>query len=167
MSVLGSVPSLAFVGPAVVCLALAVTLAAAHAGSAAGAGREPTIRRLTPILVVDEIEPVLPLWQRLGFERTDQVEVDGRLVFVILGKDGNQVMYQTLGSIESDLPATAEALRGSRGLLFLEVDDLDAIVERLGDAEVVVPRRTTDYGATEVFVADAAGNYIGFAQFGS
>lgn len=158
------------VAPLALLLASAVGLATAGPttpGPKPGQDRDPTVQRVTPILVVDEIEPVLPLWERLGFERTDQVEVEGRLVFVILGKDDTEVMYQTLASIESDVPAAAAALRGSHGLLFIEVDDLDAVVERLGDAVVVVPRRTTDYGATEVFVQDAAGNVIGFAEFGS
>jgi len=104
--------------------ALAGGAVAAAAAAAAGSGQAPTIQRITPILTVDEIEPVLPLWERLGFERTDQVEVEGRLIFVILGKDDTEVMYPTLASVEADLRATADALRGSHGLLFIEVDDL-------------------------------------------
>jgi len=104
--------------------ALAGGAVAAAAAPAAGSGQAPTIQRITPILTVDEIEPVLPLWERLGFERTDQVEVEGRLIFVILGKDDTEVMYPTLASVEADLRATADALRGSHGLLFIEVANL-------------------------------------------
>ena len=40
---------------------------------------------LTPILVVDEIEPCIPFWtERLGFQKTTEVPHEGELGFVIL-----------------------------------------------------------------------------------
>lgn len=33
--------------------------------------------------------------------------------------------------------------------------------------EVVVPRRSTFYGAEEVFVREPGGNVVGFAEFGA
>ena len=46
-----------------------------------------------------------------------------------------------------------------------EATNLDAIEKNLGDAEIVFPRRTTFYGATEIGVREPAGNAITFAQF--
>lgn len=48
-----------------------------------------TMKKLTPVLAVDEIEPVLPFWiERLGFEKTVEVPQGDRLGFVIPARDG-------------------------------------------------------------------------------
>lgn len=49
------------------------------------------------------------------------------------------------------------------------MDDIDAIENAVKNAgaEVLVPRRTTFYGSTEIFVREPAGNVVGFAQFAS
>jgi hypothetical protein len=121
------------------------------------------INQLTPVMLVDAIEPVLPFWERLGFERTAEVPEGDRLGFVILARDGIQIMYQTAQSVRADVPALGDLpLNGTS--LFLVVDDLDAFVE-IVDVEPVVPRRTTFYGADELIVRDPAGNVITFAEF--
>jgi|SRR6185369_1365167 len=123
-------------------------------------------KKLTPVLIVDAIEPVLPFWQALGFEQTVAVPHGDHLGFVILVRDDVEVMYQSTASVRDDAPAT---LAGPRAIgaaaIYIEVDDFDAIVAKIPkDAAVVVPRRVAPYGATEIFVRDPAGNVIGFAQ---
>lgn len=122
--------------------------------------------KITPVLVVSEIEPVLPLWEALGFTRTAEVPHGDRLGFVILAGDGAEVMYQTVDSARGDEPL---ALEGPRGVtsLFIEVPNLDEAVAKLpAGTDVFVKRRTTPYGATETMLRDAAGNVIVLAQFG-
>ena len=124
--------------------------------------------KITPVLVVSAIEPVLPLWEALGFTRTAEVPHGERLGFVILARDGAEVMYQTEESVRAD---AASVLEGPKRLeaasLFIQVDDLDAEVAKLpAGTDVFLPRRTTFYGATETFLRDAAGNVIVLAQFG-
>ncbi|MEX0891337.1 MAG: VOC family protein [Gemmatimonadota bacterium] len=124
-----------------------------------------TFKKLTPVVYVEAIEPVLPFWDKLGFEKTVEVPEGDALGFVILHKDGVEVMYQTRASVQADVPALADTpMRGS--ILFLEVTDLDAVLEALAGVEPVVPRRQTFYGADEVTVRDPAGNLVGFAAFG-
>lgn len=125
------------------------------------------MKKLTPVLYVEEIEPVLPFWvDRLGFEKTVEIPEGDRLGFVILAKGGVEVMYQTRGSVESDVPALADTPMGG-SLLFIEVEDLDAVEKALAGVPPVVPRRKTFYGADEVIVREPAGNVVTFAQFGS
>jgi uncharacterized glyoxalase superfamily protein PhnB len=127
----------------------------------------PTMKKLTPILYVEQIEPSIPFWvDRLGFERTAEVPHEDHLGFLILQKDGVEVMYQTRASVQADAPAVAEGLTMKGSLLFIEVDDLDAVEQALEGVEQVVPRRKTSYGADEIFVREPAGNLVGFAQFG-
>ena len=124
-----------------------------------------TAKKLTPLLYVEEIEPALPFWERLGFERTVEVPHEDRLGFVILKKDAVELMYQTRASVAADVPPLADTpMRG--GLLFMEVADLDAVEAALGDVQPVVPRRKTFYGADELIVREPAGNVVTFAQFG-
>ncbi|HEX8358933.1 MAG TPA: VOC family protein [Longimicrobium sp.] len=127
----------------------------------------PTLKKLTPILFVDQIEPSIPFWvDRLGYTRTAEVPHGDRLGFLILEKDGTEIMYQTRASVEADASAIAEGLAMRGSILFIEVDDLAAVERALEGAEIILPRRTTSYGATEVFVREPAGNVVGFAQFG-
>lgn len=121
--------------------------------------------KITPVLPVPSIEPVLPLWEALGFQRTAEVPHGDALGFVILAKGDAEVMYQTLDSIRGDEPKVLEG-SGHRGFLFVQVENLDEIIGKLpADIDRFVERRTTPYGATETFVRDAAGNVIVFAQF--
>ena len=121
--------------------------------------------KITPNLLVPAIEPLLPLWESLGFTRSVEVPHGDRLGFVILVKDNLEVMLQTLDSVREDEPKVLDGTpRGAA--LFIEVEDLDDTVGRLPEGtDILVPRRTTPYGATETFVRDGAGNVLVFAQF--
>ena len=121
------------------------------------------MKKLTPIIVVDELEPCLPFWtDRLGFEVTVTVPHEGRLGFAILVKDQVEIMYQSRASVEADVPAVS-ALNPGAAVLFIEVEDVDHIQQALGDAEVLVPRRQTFYGMDEIFVRAPCGTVVGFA----
>jgi hypothetical protein len=123
--------------------------------------------KITPVLIVDTIEPVLPLWEAIGFTRVAEVPHGDALGFVILSGGGAEVMYQTRASVSADEPRVYDgpAALGATSL-FVEVESLDATVAKLpAGTDVFVPRRTTPYGATETFVRDAAGNVIIFAEF--
>jgi uncharacterized glyoxalase superfamily protein PhnB len=124
------------------------------------------MQRLTPVLVTDAIEPVIPFWvDRLGFKKTTEVPHEGHLGFVILERDGIQIMYQSVASVAADIPPLAKApQRGT--FVFLEVDDLNAIEKALAGIKPVVPRRKTFYGSQELIVREPAGNTVTFAQFG-
>ncbi|HXE75647.1 MAG TPA: VOC family protein [Candidatus Xenobia bacterium] len=122
------------------------------------------MKKLTPALFVEKIELCLPFWvDRLGFQKTAEVPEGDALGFVILVRDGVEVMLQSRASIARDVPALAG--EPSRSFLFVEVAQLSPIVEALKGAEIVIPVRKTFYGATEIGVRDPAGNVITFAEF--
>jgi hypothetical protein len=125
------------------------------------------IKKATPVLIVDRIEPLLPLWDALGFSRAAEVPHGDALGFVILTRDGVEVMYQTFDSVRGD---EAKVLDGPRAIgaaaVFIEVDDIEALAALIpSGTDVVVARRKTFYGSTEIVIRDAAGNVITFAQF--
>lgn len=125
------------------------------------------MKKLTPVLFVEAIEPALSLWEeRLGFARTVEVPHGERLGFVILEKNGIEVMYQTRASMTADVPVVAETQPIGGSFLYIEVADLDAVDRALEGFERIIPRRRTAYGADEVIVREPGGNIVAFAQFG-
>jgi len=131
------------------------------------------IRKITPVLIVERIEPVIPFWLKLGAAATvevpDGTAADGRLGFVILTMGGVEVMYQTAASVKDDLVRAASEKDVFRGdpqqtTLFIEVLRLDEVESNLAGERLVMPRRKTFYGSTELAYADPAGHIIVFAQ---
>jgi hypothetical protein len=125
---------------------------------------ERAILKLSPVLVVEAIEPALPFWERIGFTRTAEVPHGDRLGFVILERDGIEVMYQSFASVRDDAPALAPDGATQHTALFIEVSDLDAIARGIEGAPVVVARRQTFYGMDEIGVREPGGNTIMFAM---
>ena len=123
------------------------------------------MQKLTPILMLEAIEPALGFWvDGLGFEVTAEVPHGDRLGFVILQHGALEVMLQTKASALEGNPAMTEELSRGPTCLYLEVSDLDATFARLGEVEVLVPRRETFYGATEIYVRTPGGHVVGLAQ---
>lgn len=133
----------------------------------------PLLKKSTPVVVVERIEPVLPFWRKLGLAPTVEVPEEGaappRTGFAILATDGVEVMYQTLTSVQSDLVASAADRAAFRpatqqAYLFVEVPSLAAVERALAGEKLVMPFRTTFYGAKELAYDDRAGNIVVFAE---
>ena len=123
------------------------------------------MKKLTPVLFIDTIEPALAFWlDRLGFELTMQVPYgEGpELGFVGMQNGSVEIMLQTHASVRDDLPQLAD--EPNRATLFVEVEDIDAIEKALEGADIVVPRRKTFYGATEIGVRVPGDHVVIFAQ---
>jgi hypothetical protein len=136
-----------------------------HVRREQSAMNENLVRKLTPVLVVEEIEPCLPFWvERLDFKRTVEVPEGTKLGFVILEKDGTEVMYQSRASVEKDIPALAAGPRGHSTALYVEVSDVAVVERAMQGIEAVVPRRKTFYGMDEIGVREPGGRVVIFAQ---
>jgi len=124
------------------------------------------VKRITPVLLVKEIEPVVPFWvERLGFTKTVEVPDGNRIGFVAFQKGTTEVMYQTYASVEKDAPPSmaAEARKGPT-YLYIEVDNFDAVLAAMKDVKIVMPVRTVFYGMKEFGVQEPGGHFITFAQ---
>ncbi len=123
------------------------------------------MQKLTPVLFVEAIEPCVKFWvDQMGFEKTVEVPEGPRLGFAILTKGNVEVMLQTYASGDKDLPALSKEFRRSFTFLYVEVLNLDEIIQKLKDAEIVMPLRTTFYGMREISVREPGGNIVCFAQ---
>lgn len=122
------------------------------------------VKRITPVLFVKEIEPVLPFWvDKLGFTKAVEVPHGNKIGFVALQKGSTEVMYQSYASLEEDMPLIAETRKGPT-FLYIEVDNLDAVVNALKDSKIVQPERTAFYGMREVGFQEPGGHYVTLAQ---
>jgi hypothetical protein len=121
-----------------------------------------TMQSLTPILLVDAIEPCLNFWMRLGFEVTVQVPEGGTIGFVILKNGPVEVMYQTRASVAKDVPSMTEF--PSSSILYIHVTNLDEIIAAVAGAPVLISKRTTFYGATEYAVREPGGSAVSFSE---
>jgi len=124
-----------------------------------------SVKKLTPDLFVDQVEPCVTFWvERLGFEKTVEVPEGDRLGFVILQKGNVEIMYQSLASAAKDAPTAAAEINGGRTFLFVEVDRLNGVMAAMNGATIVLPERNTFYGAREFGVKDPAGHVVVFAE---
>lgn len=130
--------------------------------------KSAAIKKITPILFAEEIESCIEFWtQRMGFTKIVEVPEGEKLGFAMLEKDGLELMYQSYASVEKDNPATAAVVKQGPTFLYIDVDDLSQALAAVGNAEVVMPVRTTFYGAREFGIKDPVGHHIIFAQQGA
>jgi hypothetical protein len=125
------------------------------------------MKKLTPIFVVERIEPCLDFWvNRLGFAKTAEVPHGDSLGFVILVRGNVEIMYQSRDSVRDDAPAllAGRSDSASPNGNYIEVSDISDVERRLAGWDIALPRRTTFYGMTEIGVREPAGNFILFAQ---
>ncbi|HEX9129264.1 MAG TPA: VOC family protein, partial [Gemmatimonadaceae bacterium] len=88
-----------------------------------GAAAHPALKQLTPVLIVDAVEPCIKFWtDRLGFAVTNKVpDPEGKLIFASVEKEGIEIMYQTRASVISEQPGSAGELMGHSVALFITV----------------------------------------------
>jgi len=133
------------------------------------------ILRQTPILTVDAIEPLLDFYEkRLGYKRLAEVPHGDKLGFIMLEQNDNHLMMQTRASIADDLGGTAadaasrqtliQAARGNSIFLFVIVESIETVMEKMKGQKLLVPLRTTNYGMREIVVQDSTGYVLVFAQ---
>jgi len=121
--------------------------------------------KLTPVLIVEAVENSLPFWvDRMGFTRTVDVPEGDRIGFVILEREGVELMLQTITSVRQDVPAFAPAGDGAKGCgIFIEVDDFEDVLRRLKGYPIALPERVTFYGMREIGVSEPSGHTVMFA----
>ena len=126
-----------------------------------------TIKKLTPNLYTDDVAACVKFWvDRLQFEKTVEVPEPNGIAFAALQKGTIELMYGSYASLERE-PLPAGSFQRGTGFLFIEVDDLDAVLAAMKDVPKVADVHKTFDGATEFSVKDPAGHLITFAQFGS
>ncbi len=124
------------------------------------------VKKITPVLFVQEVEPCVKFWvERMGFQKTAEVPDGDKLAFVMLQKGNVELMYQSFASADKDVSTISPMVRKGPTFLYVEVDNLDETINAVKGSEVVMPKRKTFYGSTEIGIKDPAGHFITFAEF--
>ena len=129
------------------------------------AEQQSLVSKLTPVLPVKVIEPSAAFFDAVGFQVVVRVPESGAMGFAILSNGTTEVMLQTFDSIYEDYPSFKVVTDKAPSLLFVEVSDIDAVTKAVSNFELVMPRRETFYGATEITVCEPGGHLVTFAQF--
>lgn len=124
------------------------------------------MQKITPTLIVNEVEPSVKFWiEKLGFEKPVEVPGDdGKLVFAMLVKGDVEVHLQSLESVKKDMPYLASCQLPSASYLYIDVEDVKFLYEKLKDCDIVTPLEKTFYGATHFFIREPGGHILGFSQ---
>ena len=136
--------------------------------SKAHAGKENVvmINKSTPILHVKNVEPSLKFWvERFGFKSTIQVPEGNHIGFVALENGPVELMYQTYEGMQTDSTnPLAKAVDQGPSFIFMEVPDINAVINSLAGAEIVQGLHETFYGAKEVVAKEPGGHFVIFSQ---
>ena len=125
-----------------------------------------TVKKITPVLFVPEVEPCVKFWiDRFGFQKTVEVPEGNKLGFAMLQRGNVELMYQSYASADKDVTNISQQVRKGPTFLYVEVDNLDEAISAIQGFEVVMPVRDTFYGSKEIGIKDPAGHFVTFAQF--
>jgi uncharacterized glyoxalase superfamily protein PhnB len=124
------------------------------------------VKKITPVLFVQDVEPCVKFWvDRFGFQKTAEVPDGDKLAFALLQKGNVELMYQSFASADKDVSTISPMVGKGPTFLYVEVDNLDETINAVKGAEIVMPKRKTFYGSTEIGIKDPAGHYVTFAEF--
>jgi len=127
-----------------------------------------TFNTLTPNLMVENVAATLEWYaENLDaeeFGRMPPESDDPEWAQIALDDCG--LMFQERGSIEADVPALAGREVGGSFTCYIDVDDAEALYDRLTHAgqPVVQELRETDYGRREFAVTDPNGYVLNFGE---
>ena len=126
----------------------------------------PQFTKLTPNLLVASVERSLAFYvDTLGFTRGMTVPDASPFAFASVSAGGVEIFFNDAAGAVKEYPAFAGKPIGCTGTLFVEVEGVDALHDRLrGAATIVMPIETKFYGMREFAIADPDGYVITFAE---
>jgi lactoylglutathione lyase len=140
-----------------------------------GRAAEPAERRILavmalrafPVAYASDVEAAASFWELLGFRRHVQLPPDGEPGYVGLTRDGAGELAVTHEQWAVDRYGLSPGA-GPRFEMYVYVDDLDALLARLAEANVPVLRPAEDmpWGERIATVADPDGNPVALCQAG-
>ena len=131
-----------------------------------GMFRVPMFRKLTPNLLVDDVERSLRFYvDVLGFARGMTVPEAPPFAFGSVVSGSVEIFFNERDTATKEYPAFAGKPIGATGTMFIEMEDVGSLHERLeGRLTIVMPLVTQWYGLKEFAIADPDGYLITFAE---
>ena len=123
------------------------------------------VKRAAPVLFVDDVAASRDFFLRAGFAVSVEIPDGSKVGFSMLERDGVQVMVESRDNSNEPAAIRARSKEARASHVFIEVDDLDAMIAALGRTEVVVERHKTFYNSDEITCQEPGGHLVTFAQF--
>jgi len=121
--------------------------------------------KIAPTLIVDNVEKSLIFWtDTLGFTKVVDMPGDDGLAFAMLVNGKVEVHLQSRASAKKDMPYFADARMPSSSFLYIDVENVKDLYEKLKNCDVLSPLEKTFYGATHFFIREPGGHVVGFSQ---
>ena len=126
----------------------------------------PVFKKLTPNLLVASVERSLAFYvDTLGFERGMTVPDASPLAFASVTSDTVEIFFNDAAGAVKEYPGFGGKPIGATGTLFIEVEGIDALHDRLKPiVTIVMPIETKFYGMREFAMEDPDGYVITFAE---
>jgi lactoylglutathione lyase len=126
----------------------------------------PQFKKLTPNLLVASVERSLAFYEgTLGFARGVTVPDASPFVFASVTAGQVEIFFNDAAAAVKEYPAFAARPIGASGTLFIEVEGVDALHDRLQPTvKIVMPIVTQFYGMREFAIEDPDGYVITFAE---
>src|SRR5262245_56865221 len=126
----------------------------------------PQFSKLTPNLLVANVERSLAFYADvLGFARGMTVPDESPYVFAAVTSGPIEIFFNDAATAAKEYPGFAGKPLGATGTLFVEVDGVDALHERINSqVSIVMALETKWYGMREFAIADPDGYVITFAE---
>lgn len=126
----------------------------------------PHFTKLTPNLLVASVERSLAFYiDTLGFARGMTVPDESPFVFASVTSGPIEIFFNDAAAAEKEYPLFAGRPLGCTGTLFIEVEGVDALHDRLKPiVKIVMPIVTQFYGMREFAFEDPDGYVITLAE---
>ena len=122
--------------------------------------------KLTPNLLVANVERSLAFYvNTLGFTRAMTVPEESPFVFAGVASGTIEIFLNDAATAIKEYPAFGGRPIGATATLFIEVEGVDALHDRLqSDVTIVMPIMTQFYGMREFAILDNNGYCLQFGQ---
>ena len=124
------------------------------------------VKKLTPNLIVRNVEASLKFYSKiLGLEKAFSVPDQSPYVFAAAVNGAVEVFFNDQKTVGHEYSALAKTI-GASLTLYIEVDDLQAVLARvqIADAKITMPVIDQFYGMKEFAFEDGDGYTITIAQ---
>jgi lactoylglutathione lyase len=126
----------------------------------------PHFKKLTPNLLVVSVERSLAFYvDTLGFSRGMTVPDASPFAFASVTGGAVEIFFNEAATAVKEYPAFADKPIGATGTLYIEVEGIDALHDRLKPSvKILRPIATQFYGMREFVIEDPDGYVITFAE---
>ena len=124
------------------------------------------VTKITPNLIVSSVERSLAFYTDvLGFTRAMTVPEQSPFVFASVVSGAVEIFFNDRSTVTKESPQMAGLAFGGGNTMFIEVDGIDALHDRIKPhVSIVMPIHTQWYGMREFAITDPDGYVITFAQ---